>query len=188
MKKPRFWREAGVALLLSVVGAVSFHAATLVVGNASALRLLVLGAGLAYALALLLTVPGRSGRLFAMVALVAADVGLIVLDPPFAAWVVVQTFALWLLRSCYFHARPAAALCDAVLCVGAVAAAGVGALHSHSLFLALWAYFLVQALFTLIPETLGSGARATVTADAASRFDQAERTAEAALRRLTLRS
>jgi hypothetical protein len=125
--------------------------------------------------------------LFALVALVAADVGLIVLDPTLVAWVFAQTFALWLLRSCYFHARPLAALCDAALCAGAIAAAAFGALHSRSLFLALWAYFLVQALFVLIPEAPGSSPAATAS-DPASRFDQAERTAEAALRRLTLRS
>jgi hypothetical protein len=187
MKRPGFWREAGVALLLSVGGAVGFHVATLVMGNASALRLLVLGAGLAYALALLATVPGRSGRLFAVVALIVADVGLIAFDPALVSWVFVQTFALWLLRCCYFHEGPLAALFDAALCAGAFAAAAVGALHNHSLFLALWAYFLVQALFVLIPQTLGSSPPA-MAADPASRFDQAERTAEAALRRLTLRS
>lgn len=187
MKLPSFWREAGVALLLSVVGSVGFHVAALVIGNASALRLLVLGVGLAYALIALDTLAARSGRLFAVVALITADVGLIVLDPTLTVWVLVQTFALWLLRSCYVHPRPLAALIDAVLCVGAIAAAAFGLLHSRSVFLALWAYFLVQALYVLIPDTLGPGARAAATPDTASRFDQAERTAEAALRRLTLR-
>lgn len=186
MKPPSLWRELGVALVLSLVGTVAFHALAVAAGTSSALRLTVLGLGSAYALALLATVPTRIGKPVA--AVVGAGLGalLVVLDPPLPAWVLAQTAGLWLLRCCYLHGGPGAALKDATLSTFAVAAAWYGAVHSRSIFLALWAYFLVQALWSLIPATAPTAAAPDT--GPACRFDQAERTAEAALRRLTLRS
>lgn len=186
MKRPSLWREIGIAVVLSLVGAVGFHALAVFVGTSTALRLLLLGLGAAYALALLAAMPTRVGK--TVVAIVGAGLGagLIAIDPPLPVWVLAQTAGFWLLRCCYLHGGPGAALKDAALSTFSVAAAWYGAIHSRSLFLALWAYFLVQALWTLIPAA--AAARATTPDDGgASRFDQAERTAEAALRRLTLR-
>lgn len=186
LNRPSLWREIGIAVVLSLVGAVGFHALVVFVGASSALRLTVLGLGAAYALALLAAVPARVGKLVVAIAGAGLGAGLIALDPPLPAWVLAQTAGFWLLRCCYLHGGPSAALKDAALSTFAIAAAWYGATHSRSLFLAMWAYFLVQALWTFIPAA-ATAPVAMRDDGGASRFDQAERTAEAALRRLTLR-
>lgn len=187
MKRPSLWREIGVAFALSLVGAVGFHTLVAFTGAAAALRFIVLGLGAAYGLSLLAVVPTRIGKTVAVIVAGGLGAGLIVLDPSLPAWVLTLTSGIWLLRCCYLHGGPGAALKDAALSTFAISAARYGASHSRSLFLALWAYFLVQALWTLIPAVAAPAPAASPDAGGASRFDQAERTAEAALRRLTLR-
>lgn len=186
MKRPSIWREIGVAAALSFVGAIGFHALATFVGTSTALRLTVLGLGAAYALMLLVAVPMRSGKLVVAISGAGLGVALMALDPPLPAWVLAQTAAIWLLRCCHLHRGPGSAAKDAALSLFATAAASYGIVHSSSLFLALWAYFLVQSLWTLIPATAATSV-ASADDGGSSGFDQAERTAEAALRRLTLR-
>lgn len=187
MTRPGFWREAGVALALSVAGAIGFHASSALVGSSAALRILIAVAGLVYAVLLLRGVRARGGRLLAIAAWLALDVALFVLQPPLLFWLLAQTFAIWLLRCWCCYGSLVAAFADGVLCLFALAAAVFGAAHSHSVFLALWSFFLVQALFVLIPETLRPRP-AAASPDDEDRFEHAHRSAEAALRRLTART
>lgn len=186
MKPPSLWREIGVALALSVVGAIGFPTLAAFGGASTALRLTVLGLGAAYALLLLMAMPARVGKLVVAIVGGGLGVGLVALDPPLTVWVLALTAGIWLLRCCYRHDGLIAATKDAALSLFAIAAASYAMLHTRSLFLALWAYFLVQSLWTLISTAAATPAVARDDGGA-SRFDQAERTAEAALRRLTLR-
>jgi len=187
MSRPTFWREAGVALALSVVGAIGFHAMAALIGSSLTLRLVVATLGLVYAVLLMRSVHARSGRLLAIAAWLALDIALFVFQPPLLLWLLAQTFAIWLLRCWCCYGSVVAAFADGALCLFALAAAMVSASHSHSVFLALWSFFLVQALFVLIPETLRPRT-AAASPDDEDRFDQAHRSAEAALRRLTART
>jgi hypothetical protein len=187
MSRPSFWREIGVGLALSIIGAVAYHAITTIIGSALALRLVVAGLGVVYGVALLRGLRARVGRLLAIAAWIALDVALFVFDPPLLLWLAAQAFAIWLLRCWCCYASFFAALADGALNLFALAAAMVAALHSHSVFLALWSFFLVQALFVLIPETQRPRI-AAAQPDDEDRFDQAHRSAEAALRRLTAHS
>lgn len=188
MRRPSFWREAGVALALSCVGAIGFHATAPLIGSGMALRLVIATVGLVYAVLLLRGVGARSGRLLAIAAWLALDIALFVFQPPLLLWLLAQTFAIWLLRCWCCYGSVVAAFADGALGLFALAAALVGAAHSHSVFLALWSFFLVQALFVLIPETLRPRIAAARPNDDEDRFDQAHRSAEAALRRLTART
>ena len=191
MNRPSFWREVGVALALSSVGAIVFHAMVALTGSAAALHLIIATIGLVYAVLLLRGLRARAGRLLAVAAWLALDAALFVLDPPLLLWLLAQTFAIWLLRYWCCYGSVVAALADGALNLFALAAAMVGAAHSRSLFLALWSFFLVQALFVLIPETLRPRIVAEIhdrSRDDEDRFDQAHRSADAALRRLTTRT
>jgi hypothetical protein len=189
MNRPSFWREVGVALALSIIGAVAYPAIAAFIGSASSLHAVVAGLGTVYAVLLLRGLHARAGRLLAIAAWLALDIALFVFDPPLLLWLMAQTFAIWLLRCWCCYGSLVAALADGALGLFALAAATVAATHSHSLFLALWSYFLVQALFVLIPETLRPRIAAAFPHSEFShdedRFDQAHRSAEAALRRLT---
>jgi len=183
MKRPSFWREVGVALALSSVGAIAFNATAVVIGSAAALRLVIAGLGIVYAVLLLRGLRARVGRMLAIGAWLALDVALFVFDPPLLLWLMAQTVAIWLLRCWCCYASFFAALADGALGMFALAATAVAAAHSHSVFLALWSFFLVQALFVLIPANLRQR-HAAALPDDEGRFDQAQRSAEAALRRL----
>jgi hypothetical protein len=183
MKRPGFWREVGVALALSIVGAIAYPALAVFVGSTASLRLIIAGLGIVYAVLLMRGVQARAGRVFAIAAWLALDVALFVFDPPLLLWLLAQSFAIWLLRCWCCYGSLLAALADGALCLFALAAAVAGAAHSHSLFLALWSFFLAQALFVLIPDALRP--RSAAANESRHRFDQAHRSAEAALRRLT---
>jgi hypothetical protein len=187
MRRPSFWREVGVALALSIAGAVAYHAAATLIGSATALRLVIAGLGIVYAVSLLRGMHARTGRMLAIAAWLALDVALCLFDPPLLLWLAAQTFAIWLLRCWCCYGSFFAALADGALSLFALSAAVVSAMHSHSVFLALWSFFLVQAVFVLIPETLRPRSTAALPHDE-DRFDQAHRSAEAALRRLAVRT
>lgn len=180
MKRPDFWRSAGLALLLSSIGALAFKFFAPLVGAGPGLKILVLALGLAYLLTLLARHHVRVGRLAATAVWAVSAVLLWTLDPVLWVWLLVQTTLVWLLRCLYAHDSLAAALLDAGLNGLALAAALATAMHTGSLFLCLWSFFLVQALYVLIPaRRSATNGPATDTA-----FDQAERAARAALRRL----
>ena len=189
MKRPSFWREVGVALALSIVGAIAYRGAAFFIGSATALHLVIAALGIAYAVLLLRGVQARAGRMIAVVAWLLLDVTLFIFDPALMLWLLAQAFAIWLLRCWCCYGSLVAALADGALGLFAVTAAMVGAAYSHSLFLALWSFFLVQALFVLIPDTLRPRIAAAIAFDQSchdeDRFDQAHRSAEAAVRRLT---
>ncbi|HET9484257.1 MAG TPA: hypothetical protein VFO79_09895 [Xanthomonadales bacterium] len=177
-----FWREITVALVLSLAGAVLHPTATLLLGHNAGLRFTVVVLGAGYALALLGAIQPRIGRFVMLAAWAIATVALFVFDPSIAVWALVQVVAIWLVRCLYAHDGFVTALFDAALCAFAVAAGFATALHTHSVFLALWAFFLVQALFVLLPRPTAPAAEPP-----ADTFDQAYRTAEAALARLHAR-
>ena len=182
MRTPTFLEGALVALAASLIGSV-LHTAMTFLGLTGAPWLLVGSLGLGYALYLLWRSPVRFGRVAALAAW-GAGAGLLGLAAPsLALYVGLQVAALWLLRSLFFHARPVAALADLVLSGGALAAGLWALAHTGSLLLGLWCFFLVQALFVLIPQ--GSAPRRVAgTLAAEDRFETAHRVAEAAVRRL----
>lgn len=180
MKPLTFWRGAVVALALSVVGAVSLDALALLAGPGAALRWLVSGLALAYLLVVLASSSRRVGRVVAIAGWLLTTAGLAALNPPLLAWVVVQTGAVWLMRSLYHYRSLWSALADLALCGFAIAAAAATASHTHSVFLSLWSFFLVQGLFAFIPNS----AMRRRKPDSADSFATAERAAAAALRRL----
>jgi hypothetical protein len=90
---------------------------------------------------------------------------------------------LWLARSLYFYAGVLPALLDLGLSALSVSAATWAITRSGSVFLAAWCFFLVQAMFVVIPGTLKK--RATGAADENDdTFERARRRADAALRQL----
>jgi hypothetical protein len=184
MNAAGFWRGALVALLLSALGALAFKVFAPLVGAGSGLKLLTLALSAAYLLWLLARHHARVGRIASAAAWLIAATSLLLFDPALWTWLLVQVALLWLLRCLYAHDSLQAALLDAGLNGFALAAAVATAAHTRSLFLTLWCFFLVQALYVLIP---GPAARSAQAPDS-DPFDTAERAAQVALRRLATRS
>jgi len=183
MKTLSFWRGVLLAALISVVCAVVHLVLSKAMGGSSSLRLCVLGAALIYVWALLALTPKRSGRLLAAVFWLVLAMALIAFNPPLLVWLLLQTGFIWLLRALQSYDSLIPAISDALLSGFALAAAIATALHTHSLFLALWSFFLVQALVAFIPVRANSAA-----APGESDFETSYRNAQIALRRLSLRS
>jgi hypothetical protein len=189
MNAAGFWREAGIGFLLSLAGALAHVVLAPLFGAAESLRLIVLGASAAYGCLLLPALAVRVGRIVLALLWIGLAVVLAVFDPGLVFWIGSQLGFFWLVRSLYRHDGLIAAGLDAGLCLLAFAAALACASHTHSLFLSLWSLFLVQALCFAVPAARAShrnpGAVGRATSE--TRFDQAHRSAEAALRRLSAR-
>ena len=179
MNATGFWREAGIALVLSAAGAVAFGALSPLVGGAPALRFVSLALGSAYLASLLLASQERVGRAVVLAASSATALLLVLWNPPWWCWVLSQAGLIWLVRSLYRYDSLFAALADAVLGLFALATACVAMQRSQSLFLALWSYFLVQTLFVLIPRSMQAASREAPV----DGFTEALGVAESALRR-----
>lgn len=186
MIRPGFWHEVGVALALSIAGALAWSALGWILSPAVALRWVIAVLGIVYAVLQLRGLDARVGRLMATGIWLALDVALFAFNPPLLEWLLAQAAAIWMLRCWACHGSFFAAMADGVLGLFAVAGS-VAVVHAtHSVFLALWTFFLIQALFVFIPDSLRSTPR-TSAPDNEDRFAQAQRSAEAALQRLANR-
>ena len=184
MSGPGFWRQAIGALVLSAVAAIAYHALAPIAGGGFVLRGLVVGVGAAYLALLLPALEARIGRLVVVAAWLAVTLGLFAFDPHLGVWLLAESLLVWLVRCVYRYDGLAGAFADAALTALAVATAVAVAAHTRSVFLATWSCLLVHALFTWIPARRASGAAADAPRDA---FEEAHRSAEAALRRMAMR-
>lgn len=187
MNAPGFWRQVGLGLLLSVVGGVLYTALRPFLGSELVLRGLLVGLGTGYLGWLMHALRARIGVVVTLASWLLITAVLFAFNPSLWVWLLVQALLIWLLRCLYRYDSLASAIADAALSGFALTTALATASYTHSLFLTLWSWFLIQALFVFIPAsrtTTASAASATEPDDA---FGQAHRTAEAALRRLALR-
>jgi len=183
MKRPTFLQGVGFALAASIGGSVAYTALSAVAGGGQ-LRPVVTGVALAYVLYLLARVPARAGRVTAVAFWCVAALGLWLTAPPLALFLLAHLGLIWLVRSLYYRSGVLSALADLALGVAALAAGVWAVVHSGSVLLGLWCFFLVQAAFVAIPE----GPWRPRPRDAALQddgFERAHRVAEAAVRRLS---
>ena len=185
MKRPRFLHGVCAAALLALVGSVAAAALSPLLGSAVLYKLLVAALGLGYVLYLLCLTSERVGKVTILTLWAVMALTLWLLEPPLAVYLLTHTAALWLIRSLYFYASAVAALLDIGLNLLAVATGYWAAVHTGSVFLSIWCFFLVQALFVAIPPTLKNRSRSrSGTHLDTGQFDRARRRAEAAIRQL----
>lgn len=186
MKAPTFLEGVGVALTASVVGSVLFTALAPVFGSATVVRALIAAIGLAYLLYLLRRSHQRVGRVTVVAGWAAAALAIGLWQPPLLLYLFLHITLLWLVRSLYRYASLLSALADLGLSGLGLAAAVWAAVHAGSLFLSIWSFFLVQALFVAIPPDWSGRHRTRPDGtDPDDRFQTAYRAARAALRRLS---
>lgn len=185
MNTPGFWREVGIGLLLSAVGAVLMAALAPLLGTPLVLRAVLCLLAAAYLLLLLHALRARAGRLLAVAAFVGLCGALLLVNPPAWLWLGAMVGLVWLVRSLYRYASLGFAAADAVLSGLALCAALAAAAQTHGVFLSLWSFFLVQALWVLIPTGRPPNHPQHIVPSASeAAFDRAYRTAEDALERL----
>lgn len=185
MKQPSFLEGVAVALAASVAGSVLIAVLTPAFNAGAVIRLLIGGIGIAYVLYLLRRSPERVGRITLVFAWTVAAVGGWFWNPPLWLYLALHVGLVWLVRSLYFHSGALGALTDLGLSGFALAAAVWAMSHTGSPFLAIWCFFLVQALFVAIPNDLNRSNGKRHRPDGEDRFQHAHRVAQSAIRQLS---
>lgn len=184
MKSPTFLHGALVALILAFASAVIFAAVGPVFGSAVTLRGIIALVGGAYVLYLLSSSRERAGRVVVPAVWSAAAAAFWWLLPGLLPFVLGHVGLIWLVRSLYHHSGVLRALGDLALSAFSLAA-GLWALGTSSLFLAVWSFFLLQGLFVVLTESAGTPSDLTASGDD---FQRARGAAEAALKNLLAHS
>jgi hypothetical protein len=186
MKRPTFFYGVVVALAIAVSAGALFSTFAPLLGEGTALRLIVAAMGLAYLICLFRRGVESTGRITTVALWFVVSAITWLTAPPIAVYVLIHAGMLWLVRSLYFYSSAFPALLDLGLSALSVSAASWAMTRSGSLFLAVWCFFLVQALFVVIPHRLGRPARRGADEFDNDAFERARRRADAALRQLFL--
>ncbi|MBI1422936.1 MAG: hypothetical protein GC149_05660 [Gammaproteobacteria bacterium] len=184
--RPGFLEGVGVALVLSIGGSALFVMFNPFVSAGFLLRLLASGISFAYVLYLLWRSRERIGRVTMLTGWLLLSILIWLWYPPIVLYLSLHLLLLWLVRALYFYNGVLPSLMDLGL-HGTASALAIGAgLHTQSLFIGLWTFFLCQALFVFIPSSLqGRRASRVAVKDGEDRFERAHRAAQAAVHKLT---
>ena len=152
MKAPGFAEGVGVALVGSLFGSAAFAALTWLLAGVGVLRLVVAGLAFGYVIYLMIRSPVRSGRIVVLSSWSIVALSTWLLVPPLGMYVLVHVLLIWLVRSLYFYNSVLPAFLDLLL-NGLALILGMGVtIWTSSLFLGIWTFFLLQALFISIPN------------------------------------
>jgi hypothetical protein len=187
MKRPGFFEGISLALAVSIVGSLLFSILNTVLPGNMVLRLLIAGVAFAYIVYLLSRSNERLGRVTVLAVWAVAALSIWMFSPSFVIYVVLHLILMWLVRSLYFYSSVLSALTDMGLSVLGFLGAVWAVSWTSSLFLGLWCFFLMQALFVFIPSNW-KGRSLNKTAGqpvGENPFDLAHRAAEAAVRKLS---
>ncbi len=185
MKHPGFLEGVAVAMSAALTASVAHPVLSPLFGSEWTLRLIIGGLGLGYVLYLLHRAREHVGRItttavwLLLAGLTASFISSLTL------YLAAHLGMVWLVRTLYHRSGVLAAVADLALNTLAWMGGVWALLHSGSLFLGVWTFFLVQALFVVVPRRSGAGKAADTTAPRhPDPFQQAQRNAETALRRL----
>jgi len=184
MNKPGFLEGVVLALVLSLLIAALFTILSAFFPTRWLLQTIIAGASLGYILYLLYRSKERAGKM----AVVTLWLGFAVAVWLFAPSTLILLFAhvgvIWLIRCLYYHNSILIALLDLGLIVFGVLTSLWTLLHTHSLILAAWVFFLIQALFSVLPQQVLS-AKTKAPKNQDDGFERAYAAAEAAVRQLS---
>ncbi|MES9993311.1 MAG: hypothetical protein ABW098_15280 [Candidatus Thiodiazotropha sp.] len=186
MRRPSFLEGVVVALAASIsVGVLSSAFSTLFYSG-FVLRMVIAVTGLLYLFYLLHRSGEKVGRISSVVVwlISAALIWLMGLSLPL--YLLVHLGLIWLIRSLYYYSSLISALLDFGLVLFGLAAAVWAMLQTGSLFLGVWCFFLIQALFVAIPNSWKrSNKPGSSHQGEDDQFQQAYGTAQAALTKLS---
>jgi hypothetical protein len=185
MKSATFLHGVFLAAVLAFMASAVVAALTPFVGFGHVIRLVIPALAFAYLLCLMRSSDERTGRLTTLTLWGAMAVASWWFSPPLTFYVLIHVGAVWLVRSLYFYSGVFPALLDMGLSAMSMAALGWAITRTGSLFIGIWSFFLVQALFVAIPASISRkrNSNANPVADN-ERFDRAHRQADRALQQL----
>lgn len=186
MKWPGFFEGVAVAVIAAISAEILSGLLPWLIGQWSATLSITSLLSLTYLLYLLSRAPTKTGRVTLLLIWSVCSFSAVALDLGITFFLMWQLAFIWLTRCFYFHTGLFGALADLAL-HGLAASAAVWAYsRSGSVFLSVWSFFLVEALFPLLPSSQSIITDASESSNNL-RFEQAHRTALSALERLSTR-
>ena len=180
--KPSFLNGALIGLFISFIGAIGFYGLALIMPFMVSAYLMIGILGITYHCYLSSTQQSNKGLVSSIVILV-----LITMVSWLFAWslltvVSLNCFLIWMFRIHYFHKSAIGAIGDLAILIGSTFLSAYTFAHTDSLFLSIWVFFLCQALFVLIPESIVKNSSPHHHVE--SKFSVAKRNAQSALNQL----
>lgn len=188
VRKSSFLGEAFLGLLTSLVAAAVAATLSFVMPTSVVARLVVAGLGLAIVVRVIARSDDKTGRVATLVVWmgIAAAAWYPGIDLP--AYVATHVVMAWLVRSLFSRTRMLEAGLDLGLTLLALSFAIFALVRTESVLLAVWCFFLLQALHVSVPAL---AARITsprnaepIADDPNGRFTAAFRAADEALHRI----
>lgn len=192
MKRPAFSEGIIVAIMVSLVVTVMFTVLSSFFPTRWLLQALIAGVSFSYICYLLVRSQEKTGRLTVIALWGVITVVTWLFSPSTIISLFVHVGMIWLVRALYYYTSLIVALLDLGLTLFAMATAIWTLLYTNSLFLSVWCFFLIQAVFIVLPPDLKSSLRKTnkkLSVQGSSQddvFEQAYLSAKSALRQITV--
>lgn len=185
MKKPRFHEGVLVAVVISLVAGTLFTMMSAFFPTRWLLSVMVSGVSLAYIVYLLIRSKEKTGRVALLSIWIAFAFILWLVSPSVLILMFIHVGVIWLVRALYYHNSVLIALMDLGLVAIGIMASVWTLLHTHSLLLAVWVFFLLQALFVMLPDSVRPVSRKQAAHSRQDGFEQAYSAAQSAVRQLS---
>lgn len=186
MQRPTVLEGILVALVVSLAASPVVFLLSLVLGTVMAGKAVIAVMAYAYILYLLAQSGRTTGRVTLAVLSLLALLASLVLEARWTTVVLVAVALIWSIRACTYSRSLVVGLLHGGLCLLGLGAALWTYTHSGSLVLAVWSFFLLQALFVYVPPRLAQQPAATggIAGQEVDSFVQAHQAAQTALGRL----
>ena len=185
MNRPGFLHGVIIAAVFGFFASAVVATLTPFIGFDGVIRLVIPALGLAYILYLISRSKNPVGRVTTLSLWSALAAATWWLAPAFPLYLLIHVTAIWLVRSLYFYSGVLPALMDLGLNALSISASIWAITRSGSVFLTIWTFFLVQALFVAIPRNVQGKTKPERNSAAENEnFTRARRQANAALRQL----
>jgi len=186
MKTATFFEGVLIALIVSFMSSVLLFTLSSFVPSNILIRGLISGISIAYILYLLSRSNERIGRIIVMTVLLISIITLWFVWPAITFFILGHMTIIWLVRSLYFYSSLVSSLTDLALTFSSLLIAFAVASHTDSLFLTLWCFFLIQALFVLIPKSIPKpNSSSSISLNNEDEFQHSFRAAQAAVQQLS---
>lgn len=187
MKIDSFPSNVFVGFVLAALSAATFYILSVFFPGFIALRLVISMVTLLYIGYLILAINARAGKIALPLAVIGAMAIAFVGDISLSLYLALHLFVIWLVRVIYLH-RPLIACLDFFASSASAVLAYLALGHTHSLFIAIWSFFLLQSVMLSILFYINSNfyQRRNSGPLTNENFSRALRTAEGAFKRLNI--
>ena len=184
MKQRSLLQNIGIAILLTILAVLADSFFYKLMGWNTAVRLVIEVVAVVYLGCLIYQSRVRAGKLtLTIICLTMPLFGFFFIEQS-GLLVVVAAGMIWVARSLLNYSSIVSAITDLGLCIFSLAGAGWAFSVSGSIIAAVWSFFLIQSLHSLIPTKFGEVKQVAAAEPSADHFGHAYQSAEEAIRQM----